>query len=54
MLTHAALWASRERHLHDRLAGRRPGPVPVATRVRSDAGDDSADMVWALVGDLHP
>jgi hypothetical protein len=44
---------ARERHLHQRLAGRRPGPVAVATAVRGTAADP-AGPVWALVGDPHP
>jgi len=45
--------AARERHLHERLASRRPGPVAVATAVRGDTADPAA-AVWALAGNPYP
>jgi len=45
--------AARERHLHQHLAARRPGPVPVATAVRSQSGVSPAGAVWAHAGAPH-
>src|SRR6266545_3641838 len=45
--------ADRETHLHQMLAHRGPGPVPVATGLHTP-GADPAGRVWRLAGDPRP
>jgi len=45
--------ADRETHLHQMLANRGPGPVPVATGVHTP-GANPAGPVWRLAGDPRP
>ncbi len=45
--------ADRETHLHQMLAHRGPGPVPVATGLHTP-GADPAGPVWRLAGDPRP
>ena len=46
--------ADREAHLHEALADREPGPVPVATGVHDRPATNPAGRVWWLVGDQQP